>query len=68
MDKNEIDEYRKRKASFKVNPLRISLSVPVKNWINDKEVQSNYGEPVYENIDSFIGLPKTGLQQIIYEI
>lgn len=21
-----------------------------KNWINDKEVQSNYGEPVYENI------------------
>lgn len=21
------------------------------NWINDKEVQSNYGEPVYENID-----------------
>lgn len=22
-----------------------------KNWINDKEVQSNYGEPVYSNID-----------------
>lgn len=22
------------------------------NWINDKEVQSNYGEPVYENIEA----------------
>ncbi|GGL60914.1 GNAT family N-acetyltransferase [Sporolactobacillus putidus] len=24
----------------------------LKNWINDEEVQLNYGEPVYENIDS----------------
>lgn len=23
----------------------------VKNWMSDKEVQSNYGEPVYGNID-----------------
>ncbi|MGJ7922083.1 GNAT family N-acetyltransferase [Neobacillus sp. LXY-4] len=25
-----------------------------KNWINDKEVQSNYGEPVYESIESVV--------------
>lgn len=29
-----------------------------KKWINDKEIQSNYGEPVYENIDSVTELLK----------
>jgi ribosomal-protein-alanine N-acetyltransferase len=29
-----------------------------KNWINDNDVQSNYGEPVYENIDLVIELLK----------
>jgi [ribosomal protein S5]-alanine N-acetyltransferase len=28
----------------------------LKNWINDKEIQSNYGEPVYETMDSVIEL------------
>ncbi|WP_223068355.1 GNAT family N-acetyltransferase [Paenibacillus caui] len=26
------------------------------NWINDKEVQSNYGEPVYGSIDLVKGI------------
>ncbi|GFZ32138.1 GNAT family acetyltransferase [Clostridium zeae] len=30
-----------------------------KNWINDEEVQSNYGEPVYENISSVKELLET---------
>ncbi|WP_220095177.1 GNAT family N-acetyltransferase [Bacillus sp. 03113] len=30
----------------------------LKNWINDKEIQSNYGEPIYESMDSVIELLK----------
>jgi len=32
------------------------------NWINDIEVQLDYGEPVYENIDSVTELLNKGLQ------
>lgn len=28
----------------------------LKNWINDIEIQSNYGEPIYESMDSVIAL------------